>query len=144
MVIDDAATLRRFEEIGQDWVRQAIASNPLMAEMFAGIIKRVEAGRPFFLHGAPALVVTHANKGNPIAAIDCSIALGYFDLAANTAGLGCCWAGFFMMSANSFPALVEAVALPADQQVYGALMLGYPKYARHRIPLRRPARVTWV
>ena len=143
-IVDDKARLRRFEEIGHDWMRDMLGKDPRLAAMFEGVLKRIAAGHPDFIRGAPALVIAHAEKANPMALIDCSIALGYFDLAADTAGLGCCWAGFFMMSANTFPALVEAVALPADQQVYGALMLGYPKYARRRIPVRRPARVTWV
>jgi len=143
-VVDDAARLRRFEEIGHDWMREMLGKNAGMAAMFEGVLKRMDAGHPDFIRGAPALVIAHAEKASPMALIDCAIALGYFDLAANAAGLGCCWAGFFMMSANTFPALVKEVALPADQQVYGALMLGFPKYTPRRIPVRRPARVTWV
>jgi len=143
LVVDDKARLKRFEEIGWDWMRDMIGKNPQMAEMFEGVLKRMEAGHPDFIRGAPALVVTHAEKNNPMEVINASIALGYFDLAANAAGLGCCWAGFFMMASNTFPALVEAVALPEDQQVYGALMLGYPEYRHRRIPVRKPARITW-
>jgi nitroreductase/NAD-dependent dihydropyrimidine dehydrogenase PreA subunit len=142
-VIDDPAALRRIEETGQDWLRESIAGNPVMAKLFGGIIKRLDAGHPDFIRGAPALIVAHTGKENRIASTDCTIALSYFDLAANAAGLGCCWAGFFMMAANSYPALKEALALPGDQQVCGTLMLGYPKYAYRRIPTRRPARVTW-
>ena len=143
LVVDDKDKLRQFEEIGHDWMRDIISKNPQMAAMFEGVLKRMEAGRPDFIRGAPALVIAHAEKNMPMASIDSSIALGYFDLAANAGGLGCCWAGFFMMAANTFPALKEAVALPEDQQVYGALMLGYPKYRHQRIPVRNPARITW-
>ena len=111
--------------------------------MLEGVIKRMEAGGKDFIRGAPTLVIAYAEKNHFMAAIDAPIALGYFDLAANAAGLGCCWAGYFMMSSNTYPALVEAVALPEDQQVYGALMLGYPEYRYHRIPVRRPALITW-
>ena len=143
LVIDDKEKLLRFEEIGLDWMRDAAVKSPDMALMLEGVIKRMESGRPDFIRGAPAIVVAHAEKSNPIAAIDAPIALGYFDLAASAAGLGCCWAGFFMMASNTFPGLKEAVALPEDQQVYGALMVGYPKYRYQRIPLRKPARITW-
>jgi nitroreductase/NAD-dependent dihydropyrimidine dehydrogenase PreA subunit len=144
LVIDDAATIRRIEAIGHDWMRDRIAEDARMAEMFTGVLKRMEAGHPDFIRNAPALVVAHAGQEGPTPGIDCAIALGYFDLAANAAGLGCCWAGFFMMAANTYPALKELLALPDGQRVHGALMLGYPKYARQRIPPRRPARVTWV
>ena len=143
LVIDDKAKLQQFEEIGLDWMRDTAAKSPEMAIMMEGIIKRMESGRKDFIRGAPAIVIAHAEKNNPIGAIDAPIALAYFDLAANAAGLGCCWAGFFMMASNTFPALKEAVALPEDQQVYGALMVGYPKYRHQRIPVRKPARITW-
>ena len=143
LVIDDSDRLRRFEEIGLDWMRDVSQQNPMMAEMLAGAIQRMEAGAPVFLRNTPALVVAHAEVNNPIASIDGSIALATFDLAASAAGLGCCWAGYFMMAANTFPPLKEAVALSEDQQVYGALMLGYPTYRYRRIPTRRTARITW-
>jgi len=143
LVVDDADRLRRFESIGLDWMRDVSQQNPMMAEMMTGVIQRMEAGAPMFLRNAPALVVAHAEANNPIATIDGSIALATFDLVANAAGLGCCWAGFFMMAANTFPSLKEAVALPEDQQVCGALMLGYPTYRYQRIPTRLPPRITW-
>lgn len=143
LVIDDSDRLRRFEAIGLDWMRDVSQQNPMMDEMLAGVIRSMEAGAPMFLRNAPALVVAHAEANNPIATIDGSIALATFDLAASAAGLGCCWAGFFMMAVNTFPALKEAVALPEGQQAYGTLMLGYPIYRYWRIPTRHPARITW-
>jgi nitroreductase/NAD-dependent dihydropyrimidine dehydrogenase PreA subunit len=143
LVIDDKEKLQSFEKIGLDWMHDMSRRSPEMAPMLEGVIKRMESGRPDFLRAAPAVVVAHAEKDNSIASIDAPIALGYFDLAASSLGLGCCWAGFFMMSANTFPAMVEAVALPGDQQVYGALMLGYPKYRHRRVPVRKPAQITW-
>ena len=143
LAIDDKEKLMKIEAIGMDWMREMISNNPQMAEMFAGVLKRMEAGNPDFIRGAPSVVIAYGDKGNPMLSIDCSIALGYFDLAANAAGLGCCWAGFFMMAANTFPALKEVVDLPEDQQVYGALMVGYPKYMYQRIPVRKIPDITW-
>ena len=143
LVIDDKEKLQRFEEIGLDWMRHLVKKSPAVGLMLEGVIKRMEAGGKDFIRGAPALVITYAEKNHFMAPIDAPIALGYFDLAANAAGLGCCWAGYFMMSSNTYPDLVEAVALPEDQQVYGALMLGYPEYRYTRIPVRNPAGITW-
>jgi nitroreductase/NAD-dependent dihydropyrimidine dehydrogenase PreA subunit len=144
LVVDDADRLQRFEAIGLDWMRDVSQQNPMMSEMLAGAIQRMEAGVPVFLRNAPALVIVHAEANNPIATVDGAIALATFDLAANAVGLGCCWAGFFMIAANTFPSLKEIVALPEDQQIYGTLMLGYPTYHYRRIPTRRPARITWI
>jgi nitroreductase/Pyruvate/2-oxoacid:ferredoxin oxidoreductase delta subunit len=144
LVIDDAEKLQRFEAIGLDWMRVASQQNSAMADMLAGAIRRSEAGIPMFLRNAPALVVTHAGANNPIATIDSSIALATFDLVANSVGLGCCWAGFFIVAATTFPTLKEVLGLPEGRQVYGALMLGYPNYRYRRIPTRLPASIIWA
>lgn len=102
-----------------------------------------EAGRDPVLRGAPALVIAHAPKAYPLAQVDCTAALTFLDLAAPTLGLGCCWAGFFMMAASQWPPLQRALDLPAEHACCGALMIGYPRYAYHRLPLRRTATVSW-
>jgi nitroreductase/Pyruvate/2-oxoacid:ferredoxin oxidoreductase delta subunit len=144
LVIDDAEKIRRFEGIGLDWMRAVSQQSSAMADMLVGAIKRSEAGIPMFLRNVPALMIACAGAKNPIANYDSTIALATFDLAANAAGLGCCWAGFFMMAANTFPPLKAELNLPEDQQVYGALMLGYPNYRYRRIPTRLPASITWA
>jgi len=118
-------------------------NNPQMAAMFAGIVQMLDKGKDIFLQGAPAVVVAYGEKNNPMCATDCAIALSYFDLAAKSAGLGCCWAGFFYMAAGSYPPMAEAVALPEGFAPYGALMVGYPKYKYTRIPARKPARIIY-
>lgn len=143
LIINDRAKVRELASIGGDWLRWAAKNVPAMAPMLEGALKQLDAGFDPFLRGTPALVVAYAQKNYPIAAIDCAIAIGYFDLAANTAGLGCCWAGFFQAAAASFPAMVKAVALPEGFTVYGALMVGYPKYKYRRIPSRKPANIIY-
>jgi nitroreductase/NAD-dependent dihydropyrimidine dehydrogenase PreA subunit len=143
LVINDRAYVRKLASIGADWLRFMMKNNPAMAAMFEGVLKQLDAGNDVFLRDAPAVVMAYAEKGNQIAATDCAIALAYFDLAAKSAGLGCCWAGFFYGSAGSYPPMMEAVALPEGFAPYGALMVGYPKYKYQRVPARKPARVIW-
>jgi nitroreductase/NAD-dependent dihydropyrimidine dehydrogenase PreA subunit len=143
LIINDRAYVRKIAAIGADWLRFVMKSNPQMAAMFAGIVQLLDAGRDMFLQGAPAVVLAYGEKNNPMCATDCAIALGYFDLAAKIAGLGCCWAGFFYMAAGSHPAMVAAVGLPEGFTPYGALMVGYPKYKYQRIPPRKQARIIY-
>jgi nitroreductase/NAD-dependent dihydropyrimidine dehydrogenase PreA subunit len=102
-----------------------------------------EAGIDPVLRGAPALVIAHAPKGYALAQVDCTAALTFLDLAAPTSGLGTCWAGFFMMAAAQWPPLQEALALPDENACFGAMMIGYPKYNFHRLPLRKEATISW-
>ena len=118
-------------------------ANPGMAAMFKGAVEALDMGQDIFLRDAPAIVLAYAEKNGPMSATDCAIALGYFDLAAKTAGLGCCWAGFFYMSAGTYPDMIKAIALPEGFTPYGALMVGYPRYKYHRAPARKPADIIY-
>lgn len=102
-----------------------------------------EAGQDPVLRGAPALVIAHAPTAYPLAQVDSTIALTHLDLAAPTVGLGTCWAGFFMMAAAQMPRLQEILALPEGHVCCGALMIGYPKYDYHRLPLRKEPVIIW-
>jgi nitroreductase/NAD-dependent dihydropyrimidine dehydrogenase PreA subunit len=143
LVINDRAYVDKLRTIGADWLRSMMKNNPQMVAMFQGIVQLLDMGKDMFLQGAPAVVVVYGEKNNPMCATDCAIALSYFDLAANTAGLGCCWAGFFYMSAGSYPPMMEAIGLPDGFAPYGALMVGYPQYKYQRIPARKPARIIY-
>lgn len=143
LVVNDRKMVKKIAAVGADWMRWTAKNVPGMAEMLEGALKQLDTGYDIFIRDAPALVVAFAEKNNPVAATDCAIALGYFDLVTTSLGLGCCWAGFFQFAVNSFPAMIEAVALPADCASYGALMLGYPKYKYSRIPSRKIARIIY-
>lgn len=143
LVINDRAYVRKIAAIGADWLRFVMKTNPQMAAMFQGIVEMIDKGRDMFLQGAPAVVLAYGEKNNPMSATDCAIALAYFDLAAKSAGLGCCWAGFFYISASSYPPMIEAISLPDGCMPYGALMVGYPEFKYSRIPARNPAPIIY-
>lgn len=143
LVVNERKKIREITTIGAEWLRSLMKSSPQFAQLFAGIIERIDAGEEVFLQGAPAVVLTYSEKNNPIAAVDCVIALSYFDLAAKKAGFGTCWAGFMMMAAANYPDMIKAIALPEGFTPHGALMVGYPKYKYQRIPARKPASITF-
>ncbi len=142
-VITGRETVQKLAALGADWMRWMIANHPEMEGMLAGVLRRQEAGFDEFLRGAPAVVMACVEQDNVMAGGDCAIALGYFDLLATTAGLGCCWGGFFNAAAAAFPPMMEAVEVPEGLVPRGALMVGYPRYAYPRIPYRKPARISW-
>jgi len=102
-----------------------------------------QSGDDIIFRNAPVLIVAHAEKGNIRALESCTIALSYLELAATSMGLGCCWAGYFMRAAAVYQPLKEALPLPGGHQSFGAMMLGYPKYKYHRLPLRKVPEITW-
>ncbi len=142
LVFDDKDEIQRFREVGNDWMIGVLRNAPAYAPLADIFLKRKEAGIDGFLRGAPAIVATYGPNapGSPPGSL---VALAYFDLAANSMGLGCCWNGFFTGAANNLPPIKEAIGLPEGQQIYGSMLLGYPKYKYHRMPIRNTANVTW-
>jgi nitroreductase len=84
-------------------------------------------GIDIFLHGAPALVSAHADTSGMGASQDCTIALAYLDQDANAMGLGCCWLGCFTNAVNNFSPINDVVKLPTGHQIFGSMVIGYPK-----------------
>jgi nitroreductase/NAD-dependent dihydropyrimidine dehydrogenase PreA subunit len=143
MVFDKKDDMRRLAGIGADWARATANIEPKMAARQQRLIRMLDSGRDVFLRDAPALIVAYSPKAGPGGAVNGTIALGYLELLADSMGLGCCWAGFFMFASWAFPPMVKAINLPEDMRVDGALMLGYPKYNYKRIPARKPAKINW-
>ncbi|MDH5525045.1 MAG: nitroreductase family protein [Desulfobulbaceae bacterium] len=112
---------------------------------YPGLIRAWDNGRDMVLRGAPHLAVAHASAAKSLhPEIDSTIALTYFDLAAASHGVGTCWAGILMGAADlGYQPLLDALNLPEGHKVYGALMVGYPKFKYFRIPPRREPIVTW-
>lgn len=145
LVINSKEQLHALAGIVIDMLRHMIAEGHPLAKTYRldRSVAAWEAGMDPVLRGAPVLVVAHAPKGYSLAQVDSCIALTFLDLAAPTLGLGSCWAGFFMMAAAQWPPLQQALALPDGHACFGALMVGYPKYAYHRLPLRNEAAISW-
>jgi nitroreductase/NAD-dependent dihydropyrimidine dehydrogenase PreA subunit len=94
--------------------------------------------------GAPHVIIGHAPQEGFNPYVDCTIGLTYFDLAANSSGIGTCWAGIFMIISGKYPLIADYLKLPEGHKIYGAMMFGYPKYQYHRIPKRHEARVRFI
>ncbi len=143
LIIDNKDMVDNFRKVGNAWMATVIKNAPGYAPLGAIFEKREEAGMDSFLRGAPVIVSVFAEKSNPANAMICPLSLAYFDLAAISLGLGCCWDGFFTGAANNFPPIKDAIALPEEYQIYGSMAVGYPKYKHYRIPMRNQARITW-
>ena len=136
LMVENTTEVRRLAGMVVEWFRQE--------NLFPGVVKGWGEGRDMVLRGAPHVAIAHAPKDGLLKpAEDCTIGLAYLELAAHAYGLGACWAGFLMSAANAYQPLIDALELPADHRVYGALMLGHPKFRYRRIPMRQPAKVQW-
>jgi nitroreductase/NAD-dependent dihydropyrimidine dehydrogenase PreA subunit len=79
--------------------------------------------------GAPMVILAHDVKSNDMGQVNCAIAIRNIEIMAMTLGLGSCWAGFFIMAANQKPVTINPmIQLDENRRVWGALMIGHPRY----------------
>ena len=149
LVFDDKEELEQINSIGVDWLADAfvndqVYSNLVDKEWVENLIMRKENGQLSFLKGAPVIISAISDVNRPESKYTtCAISLAYFDALAKTMGLGCCWHGFFTRAAADSPQMAKVINLPEGFQIYGSLLLGYPRYDYKRIPKRNPAKITW-
>lgn len=144
LIVDEKDKMQRLRKIGADFVLEAVKNIPAYAPRLDSFKKRREAGFDIFMHGAPAILCTYSDQNMPITSIDSIIALAYFDLAAHSAGLGCCWLGFFMAAVNNSPEMKDILSMPKERQITGSMIFGYPAYNYPRIPVRNQADIKWL
>jgi len=145
LVIEKTEEVKRMGGLVADWMRLMIKEQPKLADLFHldRVVQAWDQGVDRILRGAPHLIVAHAQKALAPAQAACIIALTYLDLAAPSFGLGTCWAGYFNTAANLYSPMQEDLKLPKGHQCFGAMMIGYPKYPYHRLPLRKEPPISW-
>jgi nitroreductase len=110
----------------------------------AGVVKIWDQGIDIILRNAPHLIVAHSPDTAISPTHDCTIAATTLELAACAAGLGTCWAGFFMRAARGFAPIAATLQLPHGHSVQAALMIGRPVHTYRRTPERQPAHIQWI
>ncbi len=145
LVIYDSKEVQKLagEVIG--WMRYMLNAQPDMAATFHmdRVADAWDSGIDGICRNAPHIIIAHAPKDDRTAPAACTIALTYLELAAPSLGLGACWAGYFNAAATIWPPMQTAIGLPSGHISYGAMMVGYPKFQYHRLPLRNEAKITW-
>ena len=142
LVVSGHLEVRRLAELTMDWIcsLQKQATQASLRRKMDHIVDIWESGIDYICRGAPHVIIAHAPQSGRV---DCTIALTYLELAAYSFGLGPCWAGWLDGAANHWAPMQKHLGLPQGHTGCGGMMVGYPDYAYHRLPLRNEARITW-
>ena len=116
---------------------EAIYNNdgfPENMEMLARYIAQaLENNTDVIFRGAPHLLIASSPKGGLSPAIDCHIALTYFELLAASMGLGTIWAGLARWVLTAFmPETLTAMGIPESHIIGHMMIFGKPKVTYHR------------
>lgn len=146
LAINNKTRLEELTAITIDWFKQCIAEQHPLTERLPmeQMVAAWDNGDDMVLRGAPALVMNYADDNTGIFAINCSIAMTYFELTAATLNLGTCWAGILMIAAMYEPKIEAALGVPEGKRLCSALMLGHSLYDHKRIPVRNELQLDWV
>jgi nitroreductase/NAD-dependent dihydropyrimidine dehydrogenase PreA subunit len=127
-------------KVGEEMLRQTIAYHHIINHrrqnnQLVGMVFR----------NAPVVVIIHGLRTNFMARANCSIAARNMEIMAKTIGLGTCWVGFLSSAANLAEKKIERyLEIPDDRSIYGAIMVGYPKFEYRKIIQRKEREVRWI
>lgn len=143
LVITEPSIIRQVAQETVNWMAK-LATDPNRIKKpykFSHLLSAWEAGTDIICRGAPALFLTHGTGGG--ASANAVIAVTYLELIATAHKLGTCWGGWIMGASQSWDPLKKILDLPENHSCQGAMMIGYPSYQFHRIPVRNQVCVTW-
>lgn len=99
-----------------------------LSEKFSKFIRiknAIEKGHDVIFRNAPHLIVASAPINSSCPNQDGIIALSYFELYANSLGLGTCWCGYAHAILKMFPEFVEYLQVPDGYQPIYVMLFGY-------------------
>jgi len=106
--------------------------NHILEYLTLAVNQHKENGSDILLRNAPHLVISSSPKNTPCAEADTHIALSYFELMAQSMGLGTLWDGLLKAALLSLPDLLVRLGVPEDHELGYVMLFGKPavKYKR--------------
>jgi nitroreductase len=135
-IVTNKAEMKRLSDMAKPALIRALPD--VGDEGLAGLKKRLSNPNYNIFYNAPLLIFVSGVK-SPYAVYDCSMAAHNMMLAAYTLGIGSCWIGTAVPTAND-PKIKPSLGIPEDHEVHAAIIFGYPKEIP-KAPLKRPAQV---
>jgi nitroreductase len=134
-LVDDPAVMEEIRVRTMEGIRKAAMEDSLPdgMEFFAKFLGSLRTGPRHHLSPGPAHAHRLRAQDSAAPEADPFIALSYFEIMAQSLGLGTVWCGFARWALQSVvPELGRALGIPADHRSMYAMMFGHPavRYAR--------------
>ena len=107
-------------------------------------LQEIMNGKDVVFRNAPHMIVAAAPKDAPCREADPWIALSYFDLFAQTFGIGTCWCGFGVHAFFRSRKLRKLLNLPKGYKVGALLLFGKPAVTYPRATNPEPCTVSCI
>ncbi len=131
--IDDVNVMDEFRTYTNNKVINALTKKPIKAIMdkFSSLTKFFINGEDIIFRGAPHMLVVSNSVKAPCAKEDAIIALSYFEMYAQSMGIGTCWCGYGEMILKVFPELCEYLEVPSGYSPQYVMLFG-PKAVNYQ------------
>jgi len=140
-LVDDMDVMEKLRAKTYEALHRVVEAGDLPPglEFFGGIAKaHEEYGTDILYRGAPHFLVTSAPKDGPSGMADGLIAMTYFEVLANSHGLGTVWDGLAKWALLTLvPDVGSLLGIPADHEVCYMMAFGKPAVKYHRT-VQRP------
>ncbi len=143
-VVRDPAVMDRIREDARKLSKEALAKpdHGGIPKRMMGYFEAFVAGDDTVFRGAPHMLVVSVDKRSPCTKADPFIAMSYFELLANSMGLGTLWCGVAMgLLFEIFPELGARIGIPEKHQPCYVMMFGKTDLHYRRTVERGPAAV---
>ncbi len=120
-----------------------MVKDPSFLYSMKGLVTKAKDGKDPIFFNAPCVIVLHSPVYGNMAGCDSGIALTHGMLAAQSRGLGTCWIGIAQETVQRIKKLGKWLGIPKGRQVWGVMILGYPKVKFLRAPPRNSLNIEW-
>ncbi|MDR1519640.1 MAG: nitroreductase family protein [Planctomycetota bacterium] len=147
-VIADPCAMDRFRETTMSAILAAEKRGPL-PEVWDWLPDSArewrKSGKDEVFRNAPHLLAVSAHRDSPCPQPDGLIAMSYFDLLAQSRGVGTVWGGMpYAIVETIAPELRGRLELPEDHILAYIMMFGFPAARHRRTAQRLPEDVHWL
>jgi len=120
-----------------------LVKDPGFLHSMERLVTKAKDGKDPIFFDAPCVIVLHSPVYGNMAGCDSGIALTHGMLAAQARGLGTCWIGMAQETVQRIKKIGKWLGIPKGRQVWGVMILGYPKVKFLRAPPRNSLNVEW-
>ncbi len=118
--------------------------NPKTKHSLKMFLEETTKGRDLIFFNAPCVIILYAPKYSQMTGPDAGIALTHGMFAAQALGLGTCWIGFAQEYLWRSKKTRKQLGISSWCNVYGVMIIGYPKHRFERAPPRKRLTVQWL
>jgi nitroreductase len=135
-VVDNRKEMSKLRELAYNQIKKASQENRIPeAHLYLNNFQNVWETKQIdvIFRDAPHLLIASAPKNGTFPVIDCGIAMTYFDLLANSNGIGTLWDGFAKyVFEDVAPELKKEMGIPENHVISTVIVFGKPavKFAR--------------